>query len=124
MVKVRIMFLAAIIPMALLGVACEQFQIGAARGGLHKAAKEGDMEKVKSLLAENPDKIDDKDPIYGYTPLHRAAHQGHYEVAEYLLDQGADVNAESKKGETPLKLARQQENMEVADLLESWGGEE
>ncbi len=39
------------------------------------------------------------------TPLHFMARSGAYETAEILLTQGADVNAESENGLTPVELA-------------------
>lgn len=35
---------------------------------------------------------------------------GHKEVAQLLIDNGADINAKTKNGETPLKLATSQNN--------------
>lgn len=32
------------------------------------------------------------------TPLHVAAEKAHYEIAEYLIDKGADINAEDNDG--------------------------
>lgn len=46
--------------------------------GLLGAAKDGDLQKVRSLLikAHDPNKRDQ----YGYTPLHYAARAGHLKV--------------------------------------------
>lgn len=121
---VKIMAALAVLALVGGGYACKNFQTGAARGGIHKAAKDGDLEKLKSLLDENAELINDRDPMLGYTPLHRAASQGNYEIVQYLLENGADVNPKSKKGETPLKLAVQQDRTDVADLLRYYGGEE
>jgi ankyrin repeat protein/TPR repeat protein len=43
---------------------------------------------------------------YGDTPLHKAARNGHLEVAEMLLAYGADVNAKNIKGLTSYKVAK------------------
>ena len=42
---------------------------------------------------------------FGYTPLMDAAVAGSLETVQYLIDQGADVNAHSDTGLTPLMLA-------------------
>ena len=54
----------------------------------------------------------------GWTPLHKAAWEGHTEVAELLIAEGADVNAKRWDGATPLDWA----DGEIADLLRKHGG--
>jgi ankyrin repeat protein len=41
----------------------------------------------------------------GFTPLHLASHQCKSKMVDYLLKQGADINALNDKGETPLLVA-------------------
>jgi ankyrin repeat protein len=48
--------------------------------------------------------------------------EGHRETAELLIDKGADVNAKSKVGVTPLDLAEAHNQTETADLLRKHGG--
>ena len=48
------------------------------------------------------------------TPLHIAANNGHKEVAELLIAEGADVNAKGVIGITPLHYAL---TKEIAELL-------
>ena len=67
---------------------------------IHEAAKKGSLEKVKAFLA-NGEKIDAKDK-HGLTPLYLAACKGHKDVCEYLISQGADVNAGGEFGFFPL----------------------
>ena len=43
------------------------------------------------------------------TPLHLAADKGYPDMAECLLDYGADVNAEDCDGDTPLHLSLQKQ---------------
>lgn len=73
-------------------------------GEIHKAAKKGDVEKVKKLLKGNPDLVFSKDED-GWTPLHLAAANGHRELAEVLLTERAEVNAKDNNGSTPLHQA-------------------
>ena len=50
----------------------------------------------------------------GCTPLHRAASTGKSELCELLIEEGADVDAVDKAGQTPLMNAVICENKEVA----------
>ena len=57
------------------------------------------------------------------TSLHIATFQGHEEIAELLIDSGADVNAKNKGGDTPLDWATGFFNKpKTADLLRKHGG--
>ena len=58
-----------------------------------------------------------------WTPLHYAAKQGHKEIAELLIAEGANVNAKTDWGElTPLNFAKAQNQTETADFLRKHGG--
>lgn len=61
-----------------------------ADGELHKAANQGELLEVESLLKEDGSKIDARG-AQGRTPLHRALGAGFKGVAELLLDNAADV---------------------------------
>ena len=74
------------------------------------AAKEGNLEKVKSLVEEGlrlevvGDLIDMKSD-QGRSALLESSSNGHNEVVKYLLDNKADVNTSDNEGYTPLHLA-------------------
>jgi ankyrin repeat protein len=51
-----------------------------------------------------------------------AAYSGHKEIAELLIDKGADVNAKDEDGGTPLDWAILNKQTETADLLRKHGG--
>jgi len=55
------------------------------------------------------------------TALHMAARRGNLEIAEALLDCGADIHARDKTGDTPLRRARNCRKPTLAALLESRG---
>jgi ankyrin repeat protein len=58
----------------------------------------------------------------GYTPLHAATeHPELIDVMEELLRLGADVNAKSRSGLTPLGIAKSREEDEKIELLKSYG---
>ena len=100
---------------------------------LHAAAVSGHVDVVKLLL-----KLDNKADINArksnlYTPLHSAIRHEHVDdsraiaIVKLLLESGADKNAKSHLGETPLKLARCRhgDDSDIAKLLEQdskWKG--
>jgi 26S proteasome non-ATPase regulatory subunit 10 len=45
------------------------------------------------------------DDQVGCTPLHRAASTGNSELCEFLIEEGADVDAVDRAGQTPLMNA-------------------
>lgn len=54
----------------------------------------------------------------GFTPLHRAVYMGYIDLVKLLLDHGAEINAPSAEGMSPLHLAS---TPEMVDLLISKG---
>ena len=59
---------------------------------LGKAARDGDAENVKALLASGAE-VDSRTFDGQHTPLMLAAYRGRYEVMKLLIAAGADVNA-------------------------------
>ena len=59
----------------------------------------------------------------GATALHEAAWNGHKEVVELLLSQGADKNATDHEGKTVLHSAAWRGNKEIVELLLSKNAE-
>jgi pectate lyase len=84
---------------------------GAEVSSIHIAALLGDLARVKAFL-ERGTNVNAEDKR-SFTPLHWAARTGHTNVAEYLIANGADVNA----GEwTPLQEAAYY-SKEMVELL-------
>ena len=88
--------------------------------GIWVAAEEGDVEAVKGYLAIDVN-VDARDEVYAGTPLHFAAFRGRKEVAELLINEGADVNAKSDEGKTPLDRAIGHKHPKIRDLLRKHG---
>jgi len=85
-----------------------------------QAAAAGDINQVKTLLSQGVD-INVKDDG-GLTPLHHAIKEGHMELARFLIDHGADLEAKERKWDyTPLLYAVQFGNTEIVEVLVNKG---
>ena len=89
---------------------------------IHKAATEGDMEKVQALIADDPGLIDAKDEM-GRTPLHLACYGGHIELVKYLMTKGADMEAKFANGSTALFWAIPEGHLDIVKLLIAEGAD-
>ena len=87
---------------------------------IFEAAATGNIERVRALLKENPALIKAYSAD-GWTALH--LNFGHMEIAELLLNSGADVNAVSKNKfvATPLQGAVVRKRLDLAQLLLAHG---
>lgn len=56
-----------------------------------EAAKNGDLLAVKTILANDPSKLNATDENK-YTALHWAGMRAHWDVAEFLIEKGAKLN--------------------------------
>jgi ankyrin repeat protein len=90
---------------------------------LHFAAQDGDMTRVRQLLADgrSPNAFDE----ISKTPLHYAAESGHIDIMRMLLEAGADVNAheEARIGNTPLREVADECSLAVATILVDSGAD-
>jgi hypothetical protein len=68
-------------------------------------------------------RVDERSDSKRCTALHMAARRGNTEVAEALLDCGADINARDSAGVTPLQRAKNCRKAAVALLLVSRGAD-
>ena len=83
---------------------------------LHKAANQGDIERVKAILSTKVD-VDARDS-FGGTALHAAMFQDNMEIVKLLIDYGFDVNAKgTSNGYTPLHDSVWAGNLPAAKLL-------
>lgn len=80
------------------------------------AAKKGNLSRVQRLVTT--ENINCRDAQgRNSTPLHLAAGYNNFEVAEFLLENGADVNAQDKGGLIPLHNASSYGHLDIAALL-------
>lgn len=83
-------------------------------------ASGNDFARLPALLEERPEiaKYRDTGPSFkGVTFLHWAASYGREDIAQLLLDKGADINADSASGNTPLHHAAGNNRTEMIAFL-------
>jgi ankyrin repeat protein len=59
--------------------------------------------------------------IKGFTPLIFAARENNEEIAQLLIDHGADVNARNMYGDSPLSLAEKEGHTTIVEILKANG---
>lgn len=87
-----------------------------------EAAKRGDLDVVKAILAREPSKLNATDAEH-YTALHWACMRANWDVARYLIDAGAALNVPGDDGGTPLNWAVHHDNVEMIKLMIERGAE-
>jgi hemoglobin len=95
-------------------------------GPLYSLANEcrvsGGGSVVRALIQSGAN-VNANDGVKRCTALHMAARRGNVEVAEALLDCGADIEARDSLGDTPLRRSVNCNKIEVAALLLSRGAD-
>jgi len=61
----------------------------------------GALDQIKKIITADPSLVNKSDDR-GFTPLVMATYSDQLEVANYLIDQGADINAKDGMGNTAL----------------------
>lgn len=91
---------------------------------LHEAAAYGDEQRVRELVEAQPELVNQPGPD-GHYPLGLACFFLNHAVAEYLIEQGADVKAASQNGQrvTPLHAAAASRSVPLARLLLEHGSD-
>lgn len=92
------------------------FLAGCASMTFNDLVRKGNLIKVQQKVEDKPKlthfKDDDK-----VTPLHVAAAWGYADIAKYLIEKGADINAKDAWSKTPLYRAVVREQLVAAKLL-------
>lgn len=110
MQKIRVIFLAFI-----LGIVSIQCIWADDVGELVESARQGDLDKVKSLINKGVD-VNAKD-YTEYTALMWASNWGHLEIVKYLISKGANVNIKGFQNRTALMKAAIGGQLEVIKIL-------
>ena len=84
---------------------------------VHSAARLGMIDKLKELIAEDPGRVRSRGGD-GQTPLHFAST---IEIAEYLLSEGADINARDVDHESTPAQYMLEDRQDIARYLVSRG---
>eukprot|EP00731_Ephydatia_muelleri_P005062 Em0002g1238a len=89
---------------------------------LHCLCHEGHADKVEKLFGavDQPSAqaiFDSCEGLFGYTALHIAALNGHFDVLNFLLSKGGNPNLQSNNGSTPLHLAASRCRVECVRCL-------
>ena len=83
----------------------------------------GDQAAVAALLKKKPRALRWREGLLKETPLHVACKHGHKDLALYLLDRGAPIEAKTPLGERPLVSAIKGESGDVALALIARGAD-
>jgi len=89
---------------------------------LFNKAREGKLARIKELISEGIP-FDTQPTHCRFTAMLNAAVAGKYEVVEYLLQQGARVDAQSRWGDTALHLAASECHLDIVKLLVKFGAD-
>ena len=85
---------------------------------LHRAVETGDINVVCALFKSKTIDVDFTNAkCRKNTALHLAAEKDYDEIANYLIDNGANLEALNEDGETPLQVATKRRHKATCDLI-------
>ena len=91
---------------------------------LHEAVTMKNADRVEALLQQGADINELGRSWYGYgSPLHLAVRDGHQEIAQLLIDSGADVDVRDHNDYTPLHNAAWNGNLDMVKFLVDAGAD-
>ena len=100
----------------LVSLSCfSTIQANAQGNDLIKAAYEGDLPRINTLLAAKSDV--NASNSNGATAIMAASQSGHLNVVQLLLSKGANVNSRMNNGVTALIIASQNGHLKVVQAL-------
>ena len=95
--------------------------IRASDGGQYAciAAEKNNLDLLKKIVRYGGDvTLPASTYVHGGTALHVAVSEGNIEIANYLLDQGSDIDKHDMQGWTPRSLAEQQGHQDITALFQ------
>lgn len=91
------------------------FMLCSCASGIHRAVKNQKMAEIKRYVSEG--RVNQRQGSLDQTPLMIAALYGYDDIAGYLCDHGADIDARAKDGSTALIYAAIYNQAGVARIL-------
>ena len=88
---------------------------------IFEATRDGDLATVQSIVSQDANAVLQKNER-SWTALHWAASSGHLNVARFLVEKKADINAMTDNGLTPLDWSELEGRSNVSDYLRTQGG--
>lgn len=88
-----------------------------------KAASAGDIDSIRYILQDAPDFINQQDLDHLDTPLHEAVWKSKFDVVEFLIKRGAEINIRNRRKQTPLHYAAMIGNSKITEFLISNGAD-
>jgi len=85
--------------------------------------EEQEIRRIQQMIQNSPDLINAPGDGSALPPLIQAAMSDHLRVAQYLLDNKANVNVKPRNGETPLTMAAMAGHKAMVELLLSHGAD-
>ena len=91
------------------------------RDSYFRAARLGELDSLRTIIANYPDMLNDKGSSTGATALVLAAEGGHIRPVKFLLEQGADIDATDTVGRNALFMAAKFGKANIVQLLIGMG---
>lgn len=102
----------------LIGLVLLILWLPALAGDIHRAIEAGDLALVKKILEEDPAALTERDNNqFREMPIHFAATTGNIDIARFLLDAGADIDAGDSDNSTALGIAAMRKHGDMVALL-------
>jgi ankyrin repeat protein/L-ascorbate metabolism protein UlaG (beta-lactamase superfamily) len=105
-----------------LTVVCLLVEGAVSASEIHDACYEGDLDTVRSLVAEDQERVSERNER-NEMPIHVAAAGGHIEVVRFLVEHGVPVDAGDNENSTALDVAAIFGHEELARMLVANGAD-